>query len=185
MPYAGRKSVGRACVPDKALLFCSVLYHRDAPLDRAIQALDTNFGHPAFTSESMPFNYTDYYRREMGEPLHRVILAFSELVGRDCLPDVKTRTNEIEDRFLKGGKRSINLDPGLLSLENICLATTKPYSHRFYLGKGIWAELTLIYRGNSYQKLEWTYPDYASDDLIRIFNHLRDDFKRRMPCRQA
>jgi hypothetical protein len=71
-------------------------------------------------------------------------------------------------------------------MENICLATTKPYSHRIYINQGIWAEVTLIYQGNSFHKLEWTYPDYASNELIRIFNELRETYRRRrLQCREA
>jgi hypothetical protein len=70
-------------------------------------------------------------------------------------------------------------------LENICLATTKPFTHRIYLGKGIWAEITLIYRGESYRRLEWTYPDYGSDELIGIFNNLRETYRRRLRCQEA
>lgn len=177
--------MGSASAPDSALLFCSALYHAEAPLDEAIRTLIGEFGDTLHESEPMDFTFTDYYHREMGRPLHRMIIAFSTLVERDCLPEVKTRTNDVEDSYRLNGKRRINLDPGILTLENVCLATTKPYSHRLYLGKGIWAEITLIYKGSSYQKLDWTYPDYASEPLIRIFNGLREDYKRRVPCRQA
>jgi len=177
--------VGRASMPERAMLFCSILFHAEAPLIQAIHRLVSEFGDTLLETEPKEFTFTDYYHQEMGRPLYRVILAFSGLVERDCLPDVKSRTNEIEDEYRRDGKRKINLDPGLLTLENISLATTKPYSHRLYLGKGIWAEITLIYKGNSYQKLAWTYPDYASEDLIRVFNGLRDEHKRRIQCRQA
>lgn len=177
--------MGRASIPDRAMLFCSILHNPDAPLIQTLQKLIGEFGEMALETEPLEFTYTDYYRHEMGHPLYRVMTAFSELIERDCLPEIKTKTNEIEDLYRQDGKRLINIDPGLLTLENICLATTKPYSHRLYLGKGIWAEITLIYKGSSYQKLAWTYPDYASEDLIRVFNGLRDDYKRRVQCRQV
>lgn len=167
------------------MLFCSVLYKADAPVTQAVQTLIDDYGDTVLQTEPMEFSFTDYYHHEMGSPLKRLILAFSDLVERDSLPDIKTRTNAIEDTFSRNGKRQINLDPGLLTLENICLATTKPYSHRLYLKNGIWAEVTLIYRGDSYHKLAWTYPDYASEDLVRIFNGLRQEYKRRIQCRQA
>jgi hypothetical protein len=133
----------------------------------------------------LPFTYTDYYHQEMGAPLARIVMAFSGLVPRDCLPEVKTVTNAIEERFLRNGSRTLNIDPGILSLENVCLATTKPYSHRIYLSRGIWAEVTLMFRRDSYHKLEWTYPDYASSEMIRIFNTLRDTYKRSIRCPEA
>jgi hypothetical protein len=137
------------------------------------------------TTDTKTFNYTDYYCREMGSPLYRLIVVFSELVERDSMPEIKTEANKIENNFLEHGKRRINIDPGLITLENICLVTTKPYTHRIYLGKGIWSEITLIYKGESYQKLEWTYPDYGSNELIDFFNGIREQYKRRLRCHQV
>jgi len=167
------------------MLFCSVIYKDTSPKDQALYLLKERFGQLIMQTQALPFSYTDYYCGEMGSPLNRIILAFSDLVDRDTLPEIKTETNAIENRLLEQGKRRINIDPGLITLENLCLATTKPYTHRIYLGKGIWAEITLIYRADSYQRLEWTYPDYGSTELIEIFNSLRDTYRRHLKCHQA
>lgn len=177
--------MGRASVPEDVMLFSSVLYHGDAPVERAVSMLRGHFGETVLATAPIPFTYTSYYHEEMGSPLFRIILAFTQFVPRDSMPEIKIRTNEMEGAFLRDGKRTINLDPGLMTLENVCLATTKPYSHRIYLGKGIWGEVTLIYRGNSFQKLDWTYPDYASADMIEILNKLRETYKGRLRCREA
>jgi len=177
--------VGKVSCPDRVMLFCSMIYNERAPQDHAISLLKEKFGKVLMETEAMPFNYTNYYCREMGSPLYRKILAFSDLVKRDSLPENKLETNDIETIFLEQGMRSINIDPGLITLENLCLATTKPYTHRIYLGKGIWAEITLIFRGESYQSLEWTYPDYGSKELIEIFNSLRETYRRQIKCHQA
>jgi hypothetical protein len=95
----------------------------------------------------------------------------AEIVGIKCL------TNEIEQASAEGGKRNFNLDPGLLTLGNFVLATGKNNAHRIYLGKGIFADLTLIYRSRTYNPLEWTYPDYADPELITILNRLRESYK--------
>lgn len=172
--------MGTVHIPHDVLLFCSILYSDDAPLDSTLASLKASFGEFVYQSEPMPFGFTSYYEEELGSPLKRILLAFDTLVPRDCLPAVKIRTNEIEIENIREGKRTVNLDPGILSLENVSLATTKPYSHRIYLGAGIWAEITLIFRNKSYQALEWTYPDYASKDLIRIFHDLREIYKGRL-----
>ncbi len=177
--------MGKASLPESVLLFSSILCREDAPLGEGRDLLLRRFGEACFVSESLPFTYTDYYHQEMGAPLARIVMAFSGLVPRDCLPEVKTVTNAIEERFLRNGSRTLNIDPGILSLENVCLATTKPYSHRIYLSRGIWAEVTLMFRRDSYHKLEWTYPDYASSEMIRIFNTLRDTYKRSIRCPEA
>jgi hypothetical protein len=175
--------VGIPAAPGEVMLFCSVLYNSTDSADRAVSELEDTYGGTAFSSEPIPFSYTSYYEGEMGSPLHRIMLAFDTLVPRNALPSVKNLTNSIEDKLKKQGKRQVNLDPGLLSLENVCLATTKPYSHRIYLADGIWAEVTLMYRKDSYHPLEWTYPDYASQEMVALFNHLRKLFKEKSRCR--
>ena len=172
--------MGTAHISHDVLLFCSILFSDTAPLDEALSALESSFGEFVYKSEPMPFSFTSYYEEELGSPLQRILLAFDTLVHRDCMPAVKIRTNEIEFELVREGKRTVNLDPGILSLENVSLATTKPYCHRIYLKDGIWAEVTLIYRNKSYQALEWTYPDYASKELIRIFHNLREIYKGRV-----
>jgi hypothetical protein len=177
--------VGSTSFPEDVLLFTSVLYQEKAPVEQATSILKDRFGETMLATNPMPFTYTSYYHEEMGLPLYRILLAFDKLVPRDSMPSIKTETNRIEKDFMIKGNRTINLDPGLLTMENICLATTKPYTHRIYLSKGIWAEVTLIYRGNSFHKLDWTYPDYASEEMIRIFNGLRETYRRRLRCRGA
>lgn len=176
--------MARAVIPHPVLLFMSILYNTEADPADVVARLEAPFGKVSFLTTPMPFSFTDYYTAEMGSPLMRVIAAFSALVPRDCLVSVKSVTNELEDAYRIGGKRRVNLDPGILTLENVCLATTKPHAHRIYLGSGIWAEVTLIYKEDTYRALSWTYPDYASQDYINIFNTLRRDNKRRLLCRQ-
>ncbi len=53
------------------------------------------------------------------------------------------------------------------------LATGKNYSHRIYIGRGIYADLTLIYQRGAYQALPWTYPDYADQPLRRFLLAVR------------
>jgi len=53
------------------------------------------------------------------------------------------------------------------------LATTKNRDHRIYIGQGIFAEVTLHFRGKSFRAWEWTYPDYATPEYIAIFNEIR------------
>jgi hypothetical protein len=176
--------VGSIRLPREVLLFCSVIY-RDSP-GSAVSRLVSEFGDIAYQSPEMGFDYTDYYEKEMGAGLKRVVIAFERLVQRDFMPEAKIRSNDIEDKvFTAGGKRVVNIDPGILSLENICLATTKPYSHRIYLTRGIWAEVTMIYKGDAYRALEWTYPDYASEGMRAVFGELRNIYKRRLKCQEA
>ena len=69
--------------------------------------------------------------------------------------------------------RLINIDPGYVDLAKLVLATTKDYAHRIFLRKGIFAEITLTFRGSSFSVNDWTYPDYRSKEYIDIFNQIR------------
>jgi len=124
------------------------------------------------------FTHTTYYDREMGEGLMRSFILFSPLVDREVLPDIKIFTNATEDLFSEDGRRTVNIDSGYIALEHVILATTKGYAHRVYLGKGIHADLTLMFNSGSYRALEWTYPDYAQEQTIALFNRWREACKQ-------
>jgi hypothetical protein len=82
----------------------------------------------------------------------------------------------MEDRTSEGGKRRVNIDPGYMSQAHLILATGKGYTHRPYLRDGIYADLTLIYSGKSFQSLPWTYPDYGEKPVIEMFNRMRSKY---------
>ena len=58
------------------------------------------------------------------------------------------------------GIRVANIDPGYLEPSKLVLYSTKNFSHRIYVGNGIFAEVTLIYEHGDFKFLPWTYPDY-------------------------
>jgi hypothetical protein len=144
---------------------------------QVIQDLQKEFGETDFISRRFPFDFTQYYTKEIGEDLSRCFITFKQLISRDALPDIKLATNRLEEKFAgPGGNRRINIDPGYLCMEHVILATTKAYTHRPYLGKGIYADMTLIYRSKSYQPLDWTYPDYRQEETLRLFNRFRKEY---------
>jgi hypothetical protein len=95
-------------------------------------------------------------------------------VDRDRLAEIKLFTNQVEKQFLDPQRgRRVNIDPGLLSLENLVLATGKNFTHRIYLQQGIFAEVTLIFQKGKFVTLPWTYPDYASEEITAILAQIR------------
>jgi hypothetical protein len=60
-----------------------------------------------------------------------------------------------------------------VALDKLVLATTKDYSHRIYLGQGIYAEVTLKHRQGAFQPWDWTYPDYASPRYLQVCDEIR------------
>lgn len=163
--------------PDPAQLVISVLTSRESILASVRQRMEANFGEIERTVGPLQFDFTNYYEAELGANIKRWLWSFRELVDMGSLSDIKRKTNEIEFTYSMAGKRWCNLDPGLLSLWNFVLATGKVNAHRIYLRNGIFADLTLIFRSSSYRPLPWTYPDYASEEIITILNDIRKHYK--------
>lgn len=160
--------------PQKVFAFAGLIYIRDSDIYSALDGLKELVGGVIKKSDIFPFTHTTYYKKEMGEGLLRQWVLFEKLISPDLLIDLKHRSNEVEKNFLnENGGRKINIDPGLISLSSIMLASTKNYAHRIYLGRGIYAEVTLIYKDRQFQSLEWTYPDYQEEGAQKFFNDAR------------
>jgi hypothetical protein len=154
-------------------LFASIIFRDRTILPEVMAELTGKYGATDFISPALAFSYTDYYFREMGFPLERLFVSFEPLIGRETLPDIKLRTNDIEKTFYLSGGRRVNIDPGYISRANLILATGKEYAHRPYLRDGIYADLTLIYTDKSFQTLPWTYPYYGERGTREMFNKIR------------
>ena len=115
-------------------------------------------------------------KKRWGEGLVREIITFEKLISRNDIISIKAFTNKLEEVFSYEGDRTINIDPGYIAQEHVILATGKGYSHRPYLGNGVYADLTLIFINDEYTTLRWTYPDYGSEEMRRLFKNLRDQY---------
>ncbi|MCX8093528.1 MAG: DUF4416 family protein, partial [Candidatus Goldbacteria bacterium] len=148
----------------------------------AKEMLQEKFDSVDFESEKLSFTYTDYYNKEIGDNLIRRFISFKELQDPGELCSIKILTNEIEQKFLYENtkNRRINIDPGLLSLSKFILATTKNYSHRIYIGDGIFAEVTLKYENKGFVAFDWTYPDYKTEEYRTILNRIREIYKEQI-----
>jgi hypothetical protein len=112
----------------------------------------------------------------MGSPLYRRLLVFKKLVSQDALVEIKLLTNGLEKINCRDQKRRVNIDPGYLSHERFVLATGKNFTHRLYLMKGIFADLTLIYTKGNFQALPWTYPDYKDPKMLTFLETVRKKY---------
>ncbi|MEF9438066.1 MAG: DUF4416 family protein, partial [Candidatus Mariimomonas ferrooxydans] len=59
----------------------------------------------------------------------------------------------------------------------VVLVSAKDFSHRVYLGNGIYGEVTLVYSGNAYQILPYTYPDFRNEECHDLFKKAREGYK--------
>jgi len=166
--------------PEKVKLTCSIFSSDKLLIGRARSELEQKFGPVDWMSPELFFNRTRYYEREMGWPLHRRFVSFRQLIEPDHIVETKLETNSLENKYRQDGKRRVNIDPGYISLERLVLATGKNYTHRIYLSRGIYADLTLVFKKGSFRPLEWTYRDYAKPEIISFFNELRDKYKKQL-----
>lgn len=156
--------------------FISLIFAQPT-LERAVfQELSDLLGPPDLVSGWLDFNQTQYYAPEMGHHLQRRLAVFLHLADPADLCGWKRHTNAMEARLSLGGRRLVNLDPGYLARERLVLATGKNYSHRLYLGQGLYGEVTLLYQKGAWQSLPWTYPDYASSQLLDFFDQARKKY---------
>lgn len=165
-------------------LTAGIVFADEHVLDQALEQLTGTYGPITFTSDIFDFTMTDYYNREMGEKLKKRFYCFERLIDINTLPDIKLFSNEVEQEYAidDGGtsSRVVNIDPGYVTLAKLVLATTKDYSHRVYIGQGIYGEVTLRFVGGSFIPLENTYPDHKTPLAISFFEDARDYVKRTM-----
>ncbi len=159
-------------------LIVGFLYSKDDILLDVLEKMEAKFGPVEFESERFPFSHSDYYAKEMGPELTRYFASFEEPVQPDKLRQFKQATIKLEQKYLgEDGGRQVNIDPGLIGLGNLVLASTKEFAHRVYLGDGIYAEASMIYEDRSFRPLPWTYPDYQREETIRFLNRVRERLK--------
>ncbi|MCX8157407.1 MAG: DUF4416 family protein [Verrucomicrobiae bacterium] len=166
--------------PPRAKVFLSLLYGGSpqgavtAEATEAMNAMEAVLGAPDLISPPLPFNFTRYYEPEMGAPLWRLAVSFAPLTSPERLVEIKHYTASLEKRLAHSdGRRRVNLDPGMLTVENLILATGKKSPHRVYLGRGVYADLALLYRDGRFAALPWTYPDYAGAELQHWLEQMR------------
>lgn len=181
--------MGKVRPADRVNLIVGMLSNVTSLFEMAETRLKRKFGPVELKSPVLPFNYTDYYEKEIGRDIKRQFLSFQRLIDPGALADIKLFTNRLEescrDRALALSRedspgRPINLDPGYLASSKLVLASTKDYYHRIYLGKGIYAEVTLRYVKGGFEPLPWTYPDYRSKEYIDFFTETRTLYMKKL-----
>ncbi len=163
--------------PEKAILFTGLLFSGEADLLRAEEAIKKKFGSVADESEIFDWSYSDYYEDELGSDIKRKFILFDKIISPEEITDIKLKTNDIENELSKDGIRTVNIDPGYITLGKLVLASTKNYCHRIYLGKGIYAEVTLYYRNEDFHPTPFTFNDYKQREYIEFFKKAREYLK--------
>ncbi|MEA2076788.1 MAG: DUF4416 family protein [Candidatus Marinimicrobia bacterium] len=164
--------------PQKALLFQAVTANDHKYFSEIESLLKRYYG--GIQSQFGPFNFdifSNYYLNEMGEDLLKIFYIFKTPVSLENFYRFKLESQSLENKFLANGKRTVNIDPGSLTLYQLSLLTTKAFSHRTYLAEGIYAECTLIAEAKEYKSLAWTYPDYQTPEALEFFKEAKKFLK--------
>lgn len=176
--------------PQPVLRLVAIISRYDEALAWAREKIESQLGPHALVSDAFVFHDTDYYDAEMGTELKKQFVCSAELVNPGELAAVKHATNQWEAEYAATAShpepRPLNLDPGYIAESKLVLASTKNHSHRIYLSRGIFAEITLGYsRTSGWKSLPWTYPDYQRDDFQQFFTaargYLRQQLRSRPP----
>ncbi|MBI4842719.1 MAG: DUF4416 family protein [Nitrospirae bacterium] len=169
--------------PAPVKLFIGMLSNEILLFDEVKPLLEEIYGPIDLESPVWPWEHTDYYEKEMGGGLKRKFIFFEKPADPASAADIKLKTIEIEGEYLnKDGGRRINLDPGFLDLARVSLFSTKDFSHKIYIGKGIYAEVTLIYSAldKGYHTFPFTFPDFKTKEYHGIFLKARESYKALM-----
>ncbi len=167
-------------IPIPVKLFIGMLSPEPALFDRCADIVRKEYGPVDYQSEVVPWTNSDFYREEMGAGILRKFIFFERVIDPVELAAIKINTTRIEKGLaVQSGNRTrrrINLDPGYVTEAKVVLATTKDYSHRLYIGQGIYAEVTLRYgnKERSFTPFDHTYRDYCSETYITMFNKTRE-----------
>jgi hypothetical protein len=161
--------------PTYGLVFFSFLYRRDLHAPDKLCSWVENLWGPSIKFIPQYNPLLNYYAQEMGEidHLERFFLVPHRPLPREMLLSSKLLALEWERKNALNLRRQINVDVGFIHLENFILSTTKNYSHRIYIGQGIFAELTYEYTKGTYHPLPWCYPDYRDQEKITFISSTR------------
>jgi hypothetical protein len=181
--------VAQASEPPPVKLIVGLILAPEAPVVGVRRQLEATYGRIDLESALLPFVATRFYEREMGPGLQRLFWSFEALIVADGLAGIKHDTNAVERTYAieaePGWRRRVNLDPGYVDLAKLVLATTKDRQHRLYLGRGIYAEVTLRYTGGQFVPWEWTYPDYRTPEYLAFFGAVRRRYHQQLTALRA
>ena len=153
----------------------------EALFEEARRLMEADFGPEAEFLGPWDFDVTDYYNAEMGgPPIRRLLVAFEEPVLSEQLPEAKLLTNRVEERLAVQGQRRVNLDTGYMDFNKFVLASAKFHEHKIHLGRGIYADLTLIFNDGAWRPLPWSFADFRDDRYYEALTRIRSGYRERM-----
>lgn len=125
-------------------------------------------------------HFSTYYDAEAGGPVWKFLVGLRELLPSDQIVSVKLAAERLQwERATPDQgrlRRRFNLDPGYVNGWQVVLSTVKNHGHRLYLGQGVFAEVSLLFREGAFHSLPWTYPDYRTPLVLTYLGRLRQRY---------
>lgn len=137
------------------------------------------FGPADVVGEWQEFDHTHYYEEEMGAGLARCFVSFECLVHPEEAAKFKVWTAAIEDGYRVAGRRTVNLDAGILDANKVVLVSGKHGGHKIALTPGVYADLLLWYN-KGWVALPWAFPDFRDGRLFPLFATMRTRYKEQV-----
>jgi hypothetical protein len=167
--------------PAQGRLIISTIYSSMDALADSLKAVERRFGRVQFETIEIETSAADEYREEMGDNLMRRFFSFERPVSRDALVELKAVCHKIEPMFADNVGdfvfRTVNIDPGILTPDNLVMASHREFNHRLYLRDGVFAEVALIYSRGRFMRLPWTNPDFYDNEAVEFLKRVRDSFE--------
>jgi hypothetical protein len=161
--------------PKPVKLIVGILAANHQCLHAATEVLTDKFGKADFVSDVWPFDKTDYYKDQTGQRILRQFVSIERLIDPGKLAKIKHITNKLEQKLARALAiplpRPVNL--GIIEPSKLVLATTKNYSHRIYIGKKMYAEVTLLFDKGRWKPFDYTYADYRQQCYFDFFDKVR------------
>lgn len=163
--------------PNPVKLIVGILASDERCLIAAREAVLVSLGSADLMSDAWPFTQTNYYADEIGPQVLRQFVSIERLIHPGDLAEIKHRTNEIERQLATAlatpYPRPVNLDPGVIEPSKLILASTKNFAHRIYIGRSMYAEVTLVFDKGQWRPLPYTFPDYKRPEYQEFLSTVR------------
>ncbi len=158
-------------------LIIALLYKETSVYEQCLKELKHVFGPFTLVCKEYPFTFSDFYADEMGTDLKKRLVVFKKFIDSKGLKQTKIQTASLEQKFMVDGKRTVNIDPGMMSKKVFYLASFKKKYFKIDLGGGIYMHKLFEFRDGKIIENETTFGDYKQglvhDFLQRVMYKMK------------